>query len=323
MEKQFNALIVGAGNIGAFFDTPQSEDVLTHAHAFSKIKGFNLLGFVDISEEKGKKAAELWNTNYYSSLEEVFNENKIDVISICVPDQYHYEIFKKVLNFPVKLIFAEKPLAKNLKQAEELIKISKEKNVKCLVNYSRRFVDEFKILRENILSGEYGEFICGTSYYGKGTLHNGSHLIDFLRYMLGEIKETKVFNYKFDFYNDDPSVSSVLTLKNGGNFIIQNIPCSNYTIFEAEVLFTKKRIRIIDSGFKVEEYSLSESEIFKGYVNLFKDKEYNTELGKSMENAVMSIYDYLQYNKNLQCTLEDAYIAMKVCEKLKSGIKYE
>lgn len=320
MKKQYNVLIVGAGNIGAFFDIPSSENILTHANAFLKTEGFNLLGFVDVSEKKGKEAAKLWNVNYFSTLEEAFSKNKIDVASVCVPDEYHYEVLRKISDFPIKLVFAEKPLAKNINQAKEIIKIYKEKNIKCLVNYSRRFVPELNMLKDSILKSQYGKFICGTGYYGKGILHNGSHLIDLLRYLIGEIEDFKVINHHFDFYDDDPSVSAILKLEKGGDFIMQNMPCINYTIFELELLFEQKRIKIVDSGFKIEEYSVLDSKIFSGYKNLFKEKEYETELNKAMLNAVINIYNNLEYDEELKCTLEDGYKDMQVCERLKMDI---
>jgi predicted dehydrogenase len=321
MKRQYNVLIIGAGNIGAFFDSPFSENILTHAHAFSKIEGFNLLGFVDTSEQIGREAARRWNVKYFYSLEEAFSRNKIDVVSICVPDDYHYEILDKVSEYPIKLVFAEKPLAKNLKQAEEIIKTYKGKDIGCLVNYSRRFIKEFNILKQNIFRGEYGKLICGNGYYGKGILHNGSHLVDLLRYLIGEIEGFKVINKNFDFYDDDPSVSAILNFENSGEFVIQNIPCSNYTVFELELLFEEKRIRIVDSGFKVEEYSVLDSKIFNGYKNLRKDKEYGTELNKAMLNAVTNIYNNLLGDEELKCTLNDGYKAMEICERLKTECK--
>jgi predicted dehydrogenase len=323
MVKKYNVLIIGAGSIGAFFDTPSSLNILTHAHAFTSIKEFNLLGFVEVDSKRGKEASELWNTTYFESLEKSFQKNRIDVVSICVPDEYHHELLKKLSDFPVKLVFAEKPLAKSLEEAEEIISLYNKKNIKCLVNYSRRFVSEFANLKNSILSGTYGEFICGNGYYGKGIMHNGSHLIDFLRYMIGEIKETTTFNYDFDFYKDDPSISAIVKFQKGGTFTMSNIPCGNYTIFEIELLFEKARIRIIDSGFKIEIDEVLNNSLFKGYRNLVKRAEINTSLGNAMENAVINIYNNLSFDEELKCTLEDGYRALEVCEKLKAGIKNE
>lgn len=323
MGKQFNVLIVGAGNIGAFFDTAVSENILTHAHAFVKVEGFNILGFVDISSQKSQEASKLWNVNYFLNIEQAFNKNNIDIVSVCVPDDYHYDILKKLSKFPIKLVFTEKPFTKTLEQADEIIRIYNRKNIKCLINYSRRFVRQFISLKNKISSNKYGAYICGSGYYGKGILHNGSHMIDLLRYLIGEIEDTRVLNYNFDFYKNDPSISSVLTFKNGKNFVMQNMPCSNYTIFELELLFQDKKIRIIDSGFTIEEYTVGNNIIFKGYKSLIEDRKYDTELGKAMENAVINIYNNLLYNEDLNCTMEDGYKVMEICDRLKEEVVYE
>ena len=320
MEKMYNVLIIGAGNIGAFFDTPLSLNILTHAHAFTRIKGFNLLGFVDMDIKKAEKASILWNTIYFENIERAFEKNRIDVVSLCVPDEYHYELLQKLSNFPIKLVFAEKPLAKNVREVEEIVALYNKRKIKCLIDYSRRFVCEFEKLKNNILSGMYGKFICGNGYYGKGTVHNGSHLIDFLRYIIGEIIDTKTFNYDIDFSKEDPSISAILKFQYGGIFTMSNISCSNYTIFEVELLFEEAKIRIIDSGFKMEIYEVVNNPMFIKYRNLVKKKDINTSLGSAMENAVKNIYNNLSFNEKLRCTLEDGYNALNICEKLKVGI---
>ena len=192
--------------------------------------------------------------------------------------------------------------------------------IPVMVNYSRRFVSEFEKIKCDIQNNKYGEFISGSGYYGKGVLHNGSHMIDFLRYAIGEIKDTNFINSNFDFYRDDPSISAILTFKNNKKFIMQSIPCSNYTIFEIDLLFEKKRVRIIDSGFKIEIYDVLDSEIFKTYKNLVKILEKETDLGKSLENAVMNIYNYLENKEKLICSLEDGFKAIKIVEMLKGEI---
>ncbi|EHJ01501.1 oxidoreductase domain protein [Clostridium sp. DL-VIII] len=317
MENKYNVLIVGAGNIGAFFDKPLSMNILTHAHAFSNTEKFNLLGFIDLDRSKAEEASVIWTTSVFESLEDAFRMHTVDIISMCVPDNYHYEILKKVLNFPVKLVFAEKPLAKTLEEAKEIRNLYYEKGTACLINYSRRFVPEFEEIRNEFFDGKYGKFITGSGYYGKGVLHNGSHMVDFLRYILGEITTTQSFNYNYDFYEDDPSISAIINFKNGGIFTMMNVPCNLYTIFELELLFERKKIKIKDSGFKIEVYDLADSTIFKGYKNLLKKKEYNSSLGRAMENAVDNIWNYMKKGEKLKCTLEDGFKAMKICEKLR------
>jgi len=310
----FNALIIGAGNIGAFFDNPDSINILTHAHAYKRCAGFKLLGFVDTDVEKSKKAVSLWGSSIFHSLEDALNQsNSVDVVSVTVPDQHHYEILKEISEFPVKCVFAEKPLTKTLEEAEEITRIYKEKNIALVINYSRRFVPEFERIRDDIHSGTYGGYVSGTGLYGKGIVHNGSHLIDLLRYFLGEIQDSHITDYSFDFYDDDPSLSGILTLDNEKKFYLQHIDCNLFSIFELDIFFEKKRIRIKESGFAIEEYEVAESEVFAGYKNMVKTGENRTALGMAMYYAVENIYDFLTKGANIKCSGFDGYKAVEVC----------
>ena len=68
--KVFNVLIIGAGQIGSGFDNPESKLVLTHANAFTKHNGFNIIGFVDSNKLVADKAAKKWSVLSFSSIEE-------------------------------------------------------------------------------------------------------------------------------------------------------------------------------------------------------------------------------------------------------------
>lgn len=317
MNKKYNVLIIGAGNIGAFFDTPISKDVLTHAHAFSRSNKFNLLGFVDSDYRKAQRACDIWNGTPFKDIEEAFKENVIDVVSVCVPDEFHFQIMKKLSKYNVKLIFLEKPLARSLNEGERILSLYDKLDTSILVNYSRRFVNEFDNIKNNFDEGKYGDLLGGNAYYGKGILHNGSHLIDFLRYILGDIKSSIKLKSNIDFYIDDPSITGILRFNDNVIININDIPCNKYTIFEIDLFFEKNRIRILDSGFNIEIYEIVKSDRYKGYNTLGIISKYETELNMALKNAIMNIYNHLEYNEGLKCTIQDAYIAMKLCDSLR------
>lgn len=311
MTARFNSLIIGAGNIGAFFDTPGSDRILTHAHAFSRHKGFRIAGFVDVDVKKAQRAAELWGGGAFSTIDSAFSRQDMDIVSIAVPDEHHVDALRKLADMPVKLIFCEKPLAKTMKEADEVLALYREKKPPVLVNYTRRFVPEFIRLQEDIRQNRYGEYLSGSGYYGKGILHNGSHLVDLLRYLIGEITAARQVNRFNDFYSDDPSVAAVLTFVGGKPFHLQCIDCGLYTIFELDLLFERKRIRIKDSGFAIEEYDVLDDKIFQGYRNITRVRETGTSLGKAAYFAAENIYDYLTGSVALRSPLDDAYETMK------------
>jgi predicted dehydrogenase len=317
---RYNVVIIGAGNIGAFYDTPQNEKILTHAHAFLQHTGFKLHGFVDIDFEKSRKAAMIWGVKSFPNIEKAFDYERIDVVCVAVPDDYHYDILKEIAGHrDVKLVVLEKPIAVNTRQAKEIIKIYNNK-IEVLVNYSRRFIPEFNQLKNNIKSGLYGKYITGTGYYGKGLLHNGSHMIDLIGYFFEKIVPYSVISYDYDYYKDDPSVNAVLKIDNNSFFIIQKIDCRYYTIFELDLLFEDARIRLTDSGNIIEEYYVTESEIVKGYKNIINKNEIKTLLDDSLIFLTKNVYDHLVKKTKLKCTIMDGYKALKICENIKANL---
>jgi predicted dehydrogenase len=317
ISKIFNVLIIGAGSIGALRDAPNSEKILSHAHAFLGCNGFNLIGFLDIDKGKAEYAANLWGGRAFSSYEVVFSVYKIDVVIVAVPDDFHYLVLKQISQFPIKFVFAEKPFTKNVNEAKEIITLYRNKGISIAVNHSRRFVPEFEKIKNEISSGLYGEYLSGTGYYGKGILHNGSHMIDFLMYFLGEVKSKSIVCGDYDFYDDDPSVAAVLWFKNNRPFYLQTIDCKLHTTFEVDFMFEKKRIRIVDFGMKIELYDILDNSIFKGHRNAVKVDEIETSHDKNMYFAAKNIYGYLSKNEKLSCTAHDAYKVMCECCELK------
>lgn len=317
--KVYSVLIIGAGKIGAFFDTPQGEQVLTHAHAFTSHPGFKLLGFVDADRNQAERAAAVWGGDAFSTISGAFAQQVVDVAVVAVPDELHYPLLKDLVAYQPKLVFAEKPLTKRLIEAEEIVHLYRERGVSLGVNYTRRFVPEFVTLRDEIKSGAFGRFLTGTGYYGKGTLHNGSHLIDLLRFMLGEIAATRTISKIHDFFEDDPSCSAVLDLADGGEFVMQAVDCRSYTVFEMDLLFEKKRVRLVDAGFSIEDHEIRENTMFAGYRNPVLSQTIDTGLKSAFSQAVALIYAQLSSGDKFCCSGDDALLTHKVCLSILEG----
>ncbi len=313
MKDKLKAVIIGAGRIGAFNDNPTSKDVLTHAHAYKKHPGFELVGFVDSDFKKAEKASSIWGGIAAKSITELSKKVHIDVVSVCISDENHYKILKEIEKLNILSGIIEKPLTTNLTDSKKILESKFFKKQKFLVNYTRRFVPEFQELRKKILKGNYGKFITGSGMYGKGFLHNGSHLIDLLHYLLGEIKNKQVLYSIYDFSKKDPTSSLVLQLRNGGRVLVNIIDSKYVTVFEADLYFEKARIRILDGGFLIEEYILGQDKTFKGYIKLHLNKTIKTSLNLGLYYAVDNLYQAVAYNKQPICTIEDAYKAQKIC----------
>jgi len=313
MQNKFNVLIIGAGKIGAFFDSPMSPETLTHAHAFSKHRGFNLIGFYDLDYKKAQRAAKLWKVKSFRSLADTFTENRIDIISVAVPDNSHYQVLKEIIQYHPKFVFAEKPLTTLFSSSRKIVNLFQKNKIPLLVNYSRRFVPEFIELKKEIDRKTYGKFLGGIGYYGKGILHNGSHLINLLKYYLGKIQIIDVIKSEKDFYDKDPSTTVILKINSDQRFFLQHINCQNYSIFEIDLLFEKGRLRIVDSGFVIEKYNVKESPSFKGYYSLVGRKIVKTSFNQALYHAVNHIFNVLNNKDKLLCPAEEASEDVKLC----------
>lgn len=321
MHRKFNVLIIGAGQIGAFNDNPKSANILSHAHAFTKHKGFNLVGFVDEDAKKARAAAKIWGGQAFRTINEAFSKFRIDLAVVATPDLTHYSTLKKLATYPLRIVLAEKPLTHNYKTSQAITKIFERKKIALAVNLTRRFIPEYKSLKNKIANGTLGKFITGTGYYGRGIMHNGIHLVDLLRNFIGELKEADSYGAIFDYDAKDPSVSAILSFKNGGKFLLQAVDGRLYTVFEIDLLFEKGRISINDALFEIKIYGFSSNKIFKGFRNFKLKEKIKTSQNKGLYLVTENIYQSLTSGKKLDCEGRDVLKSVQFCENVRKSLK--
>ncbi|MDA7707907.1 Gfo/Idh/MocA family oxidoreductase [Flavobacteriaceae bacterium] len=317
----YNVLIVGAGDIGAGYDTPNSNFYLSHAHAFKDHPGFKLIGFVEPNKYNAAIASEKWGVDCFISLDHAFDNFKIDVVSIAVPDEFHYNILKEVIKYKPKFVLAEKPLTQTIPQAIEIVNLYRE--IPCIVNFKRRFTPEIIALKEKIVNNYFGEFRFGTSYYGKGFIHNGSHLVNLLLYFLDINWDSfEKIDSVLDYKSNDPSLSVLLkSSEKNCSFLIKSLDQNDFTVFDFDMIFSRGKIRITDLGNKIEEYQIEKNDVFNAFLTLELKKSYETKLNKSLIYLIDDIYGFLTQKKPLSCNLDEVYNEMKFTNKIINSIK--
>jgi len=155
---------------------------MTHAENILKNSELDLVAIVD----KNPKAVEekllnqtgnfatgaidqekLSQIKRYSSIDDCLTFEELDGVFICVHTNLHFEMTQKVL-LHGKHVFLEKPFCLDLKQAERLIRLAREKERILMIGHVVRFMPPYQKLREWISSGEYGKlkFLSLTRYSG-------------------------------------------------------------------------------------------------------------------------------------------------------------
>lgn len=117
--------VIGAGHLGKL-----------HMKMLNNIENAELIGIYDLNNEQAEKAATEYNTKVYANLEELFNN--VDAVSIVTTTSAHYQVMKEAIkhNLP---ILVEKPITATIEEAEEVVKLAKEKDLILQVGHIERF----------------------------------------------------------------------------------------------------------------------------------------------------------------------------------------
>lgn len=116
--------LIGAGGFGSFC-----------IDVYSKIKNLEIVGVSDINFKNAEKIAKKYNIKNMN-LDELLKET--DIVHVATPPFTHYKLCMKALKKGCHVL-CEKPLAINLKQAKNMIKLAKKKRKVLMVNFVMRY----------------------------------------------------------------------------------------------------------------------------------------------------------------------------------------
>jgi len=274
---KYKAAVIGCGRIGCGFDDdPKRKNIATHAKAYQILPNTELVALCDIDEKKLEEYGKKFNVNTYLDYKELFSTEKIDILSICTLNFTHLPIIEEGLRrkeqMGLKAIFCEKPIADSLGNAQKIIDLCEKNKVLLIIDHQRRFDPFHNNVRDYIRSGKLGKIQQATFYYSAGISNTGTHVFDLLRFFLGEVDWVSAFKSEIISPNEsDPNLDGFVKFKNGGICSLQACSVKDYMLFELDILGTKGRIKILNSGFRCEYYSIKESEYYSGYLDLQQD----------------------------------------------------
>lgn len=308
--------IIGAGNIASKYDEPSHNEILTHAHAIVSSDYLFLKGFFDINMNMSVEAARIWGGLVFSSIEDAISSS--DIVCISTPERVHGEIIEKVLSYEnVKAIIGEKPFTVSTDEAESVSLALKARGIPFLLNYSRRYMPEFQEMRDWI-GKRAGRFLYGNCLYGKGTLHNASHFIDIIRFLLGDVELNSVGSCIFDYNAEDPSYSFALKSNDyGGEISFYPVDCSLVTVFEMDLLFERGRIKYSDENSSVEYYEVLDHSGIWGERNFVLTKTVNINPSSGMIGLYKNLEGVIQKEEVPMCSCEEGIFALKIVEEIR------
>lgn len=240
----------------------------------------------------------------YSDYIQMLGKEDIDVVSICTESGYHAKHAIDCLN-KGKHVLVEKPMALSIKDADEMIRITKEKNLKLGICHQNRFNPPIQKLRRAIEEGRFGKLINGTArilwtrddnYYKQatwrgtkaldgGTLMNQCiHNIDLLQWMMdSEIERvhcergTFLRNIEMEDFG-----ALLIRFKNGSIGIVEGSACVYPKNLEETLSIFGEKGTVVIGGLAVNEIKVWQ----------FEDEKDNLDLETSKEVAVDSVYGH-------------------------------
>lgn len=299
--------IIGCGKIAGGYDSITSSMIRTHAKAFKENERCELVSVYDDNLKLAQKFAKYWNvTNCHIDISDLLDQ-KLDIISICTPTDTHKKIYEKVILSKPPIIWLEKPSANTTKDIRKMIEICSNETV-VWVNYFRKYMKEFIELKKNIKN--LGSIQNIQMFYTKGIQNNGSHLIDLILFLFGEINVVKINSiFKREEYLD----ADVMFESKGISINLKSLDYKKFELFEIDIIGSQGRVQITSGGAKIKYSLITKSLEYSDY-NVLK-KNYIRE--NNLTNFMSQGLDFgiKGYRKN---DLVDDLKVQKIVEQILS-----
>jgi len=188
--------------------------IITECHFFGidRLEGIQIGAIASLDEDSGKQAAKKYGATYYKDYKELLDKEKeLDGIIVALPNHLHYESCVYAIKAGHTKILCEKPLGINSQESKKLVELVNETGVFFQTAYMKRFNPGFLKIKEALATIGELEFVTSAIYVsspepevsgkleigswhadpklsGGGFLtHSGSHHLDLLRYLFGEV----------------------------------------------------------------------------------------------------------------------------------------
>ena len=272
--NKLNAAIIGCGRVASSFDDDKKLKNIhgwtSHARMYKSHVKTNLVAACDSDNKNALKFKRKWKVKVYTNFKKMIKEKKIDILSICTPVNTHYNLIKEAISNNIKIIFCEKPFTDNLQKSLELRRLINKHKVIFAINHRRRWEKLYFNINNLIKKKTIGKVIQVNCLYSGGIANTGTHLIDILIYLFGDIKylNTSDTNKK-----KDPDVNVYLKFKNNINCNLIPFWSKKLSFFEIIIMGEKGKIEIKNNGHNILISKKRKSNLYKNLEEYFLIKK--------------------------------------------------
>lgn len=177
MDNAYKIGIIGCGGISRM-----------HANWYRDESRTQITAIADISEEQLKKFSEEYGVEkLHTDYIEMLEKEELDIVSVCTRPKMHAEATIESAKRGVKGILCEKPMAENMGQADAMIEVCEQNNVKLAIDHQLRFSGTYVAAKKLIEDDAIGELFRIYALCAGGDLKdNATHTVDLMRFINGD-----------------------------------------------------------------------------------------------------------------------------------------
>jgi myo-inositol 2-dehydrogenase / D-chiro-inositol 1-dehydrogenase len=146
--------VVGAGEWGQ-----------QHARVFSGRPDVELCAVVGRTPDRTAARAAEWGTKPYTSIAEMLERERPDLVSLSLPNEGHFDATLEVIEAGYPLL-VEKPLVFSLEEAQTLLDAAAERDLFFAINFNHRYAEPVRRAVRAIEGGDLGEVVFATWRFG-------------------------------------------------------------------------------------------------------------------------------------------------------------
>ncbi len=245
----YRAGIIGCGSVSHM-----------HMRGYQSIDSIDVVAIADPVEEALNGFGERYGIpTRYKDAREMLDAEQLDIVSICTWHKLHAPLTIVACARKPKAVLCEKPMATSLGECDQMIIAARRNNVKLAIAHQRRFNAAWTDARDLIAAGAIGEPRQIVARGGQGLLNDCSHLLDMMRYVLGEDAQWVIGNLerKTDRYERQTPIedrsAGIIQFEGGAiGLLLQELAGPNYQggVFygtEGIIELDERKVRLLSS----------------------------------------------------------------------------
>lgn len=280
----FKVAVIGCGGIGN-----------AHANSWKQVDGVELVGVVDLLEDKARQSAEKFGCGWFTDMNALPSD--LDAVSVVTPPRGHYPVARAMLEKGLN-VYCEKPLTLVPEQGEELDRLATAKGKVLSVGFKMRFepifikakelVEEVGPIRSIVTTKQQkfndrpeGQWVKSTGAMYELSIHD----FDLVSYITG-LHPEKVLAAKLTHrrgWEKEDAFNAIVQYDNGAIANLQGMYCDDTTFCYRDLTITilgengymrierPDRIVMHTSEYKVIDIPNASINTFVVELGLFKD----------------------------------------------------